>query len=344
MGRRVKAFAGLAILAAGGLAAEPLAAQSVESVYKGKQIRMVIASGPGGGYDTYARVLGRHIVKFIPGAPTIINQNMDGAGGVTAANWTYNIAPKDGTAILSPFNSTLFEPLFGNKAAQYDTRKFEWLGSIGKQQQTCLTWHTSPVKTLEDATKTEVVFAASGAASNSATTPKIVNEMLGTKFKVISGYGSTESRLAVERGEAVGLCQSWGTLKTAAPAWLQNKQINVLVQTGSSRQKDLPDVPLLSEKVSNPQDKAVLALLNLPEDAGRPFAMPPGSPAPLVAALRKAFDQTMADAGFLAEANKVAMEVDPVGGAELQRMIAEAFDSPAPLIERATRLLGRQTR
>jgi tripartite-type tricarboxylate transporter receptor subunit TctC len=305
---------------------------------------MVIASGPGGGYDTYARVLGRHMAKHIPGQPTMINQNMDGAGGVTAANWAYNIGAKDGTVIVAPYNTVLLEPLFGNKAAQYDTRKFEWIGSIGKQQQACFTWHTSKVTTIEDATKQEVIFAATGATSNSATTPRIINEMIGTKFKVISGYGSTEARLAVERGEAEGVCQSWGTLKTATPGWVQNKQINVLVQTGGSRQKDLPDVPLLAERVANPQDKAVLAFLNLPEDVGRPFAMPPGTPQHLVAALRKAFDVTMQDPAFLTEAEKVALEVDPVGGEMIQKLIAQAYDTPDALVKRAADLLSRQTR
>lgn len=339
------ALIGTMCLAAAALAATEAFAQSAEAeLFKGKQMRMVIASGAGGGYDTYARVVSRYMAKHVPGQPAFINQNMDGAGGLTAANWAFNVAPKDGTVILSPFNSIFYEPLFGNKAAQYDPRKFAWLGSIGKQQQTCLTWHTSPIKTIEDAMKREAVFAASGAASNSATTPKIVNQMIGTKFKVITGYGSTESRLAVERGEAEGLCQSWGTLKTAAPDWLQNKQITVLVQTGSSRQKDLPDVPLLSEKVSGAEDKAVLALLNFPEDAGRPLAMPPDSPAPMVAALRKAFEATMADKEFLAEADKVAMEIDVMTGAEVQRLLAAAYDTPNPLIDKATELLNRQTR
>ncbi len=342
--KSVAACGGALMLAAGLLTSADATAQSDESLFKGKQMRMVIASGAGGGYDTYARVVSRFMVRHIPGQPAFINQNMDGAGGLTAANWAFNVAPKDGTVILSPFNSIFYEPLFGNKAAQYDPRKFEWLGSVGKQQQTCLTWHTSPIKTIEDAMKRETVFAASGAASNSATTPKIVNQMIGTKFKVITGYGSTESRLAVERGEAEGLCQSWGTLKTAAPDWWQNKQITVLVQTGSSRQKDLPDVPLLSEKVSGAENRAVLALLNFPEDAGRPFVMPPGSPAPMVAALRKAFDATMADKEFLAEANKVAMEVEPMSGAEVQRLLVAAFATPQALIDKATELLNRQTR
>jgi len=342
--KSVAACGGALALAAGLLASAGAAAQSDESLFKGKQMRMVIASGAGGGYDTYARVVSRHMARHIPGQPAFVNQNMDGAGGLNAANWAFNVAPKDGTVILSPFNSIFYEPLFGNKAAQYDPRKFEWLGSVGKQQQTCLTWHTSPIKTIEDAMKREAVFAASGAASNSATTPKIVNQMIGTKFKVITGYGSTESRLAVERGEAEGLCQSWGTLKTAAPGWLQNKQITVLLQTGSSRQKDLPDVPLLSEKVSGAENQAVLALLNFPEDAGRPFVMPPGSPAPMVAALRKAFDATVADKEFLAEANKVAMEIEPMSGAEVQRLLAAAYETPQPLIVKATELLNRQTR
>lgn len=315
-----------------------------EDVPQGKTIALIIGSDAGGGFDTYSRALMRTMPKYLPGQPSIVLQYMPGATGITATNHLYNVAAKDGSVFGAISNSTLYEPLYGNQNAKYEPAKFGWLGSMGKQRPICVTWGASDIKSLEDAKKRIVAVSASSNTSNHATTPRLLNHLLGTKFKVITGYGSTESRLAVERGEAEGMCQSWGTLKTAAPSWLQNKQINVLVQTGSSRQKDLPDVPLLSEKVSDPQDKAVLALLNLPEDAGRPFAMPPGTPAPLVAALRKAFDQTMADEAFLAEADKVAMEVDPVGGADMQRLIAAAFDTPAPLIERATNLLGRQTR
>jgi tripartite-type tricarboxylate transporter receptor subunit TctC len=332
---------GAIALAVAAIASHGAVAQSSEPPYKGKQIKMVIASGPGGGYDTYARVLSRYMPKHIPGEPTFINQNMDGAGGITAANWAYNIAPKDGTVILSPFNSVMFEPLFGNKAAKYDPLAFAWLGSIGKQPAVCVTWKASPVTSLEDAKARESIMAASGIASNSATTPKIINEMIGTKFKIVPGYGTTEGRLAVERGEADGLCQAWGTLRTTVPGWLQNNQVNILVQTGSARDKELPNVPLLSDLVSSPTDKAVLKLLNLPEDAGRPFIMPPGTPVEMAAILRKAFQATMSDPEFLAEAQKVSMDIDPVDGMEIQTMLAAAYASPAPVVARASSLLGR---
>src|SRR3954452_23497276 len=179
-------------------------------VYAGKQIRMVIASGAGGGYDAYARALARHIGRHIAGNPAIISQNMPGAAGITATNWTYSIAPKDGTVILATYNALLAEPLYGNPAARYDVLKFEYIGSIGKQQNVCGTWHTSPIKTIEQAKTREVTVASTGATGNSASMPRILNGMLGTKFKLIMGYSTTEQRLAVERGEAEGICGlSW---------------------------------------------------------------------------------------------------------------------------------------
>ena len=324
-----------------GVAASAAVAQSGDALYRGKQIRMVVASGAGGGYDTYARVLIRHMGRHIPGEPTFVAQNMEGAGGITAANWAYNIAPKDGTTLLSPFNLNMLEPLFGNKLARFEPLKFEWLGSMGRQSATCAVLKTSGINSIEDAKKREVIMAASGATSNAATTPRIINEMIGSKFKVITGYGTTEGRLAVERGEAHGLCQAWATLKATMPGWLQNNLVNILVQTGSGRDKDLPNVPLLSELVQDATDKAVLRLLNLPEDAGRQFIMPPGTPPEMVAVLRKAFDATMTDPDFLAEATKAILDIDPIDGATIQRLLTEAYAAPAPVVARASALMGR---
>src|SRR5436190_14281411 len=235
------------------------AAQSADPVYKGKQIKMIIPSGAGGGYDSYARALARHLERHIPGNPTIVNQNMPAASGMAATNWGYNIAPKDGTVILSTYNALLLEPMFGNSSVQYDPREFEWVGSMGKQQQICVTWHTSPIKSIDDAKKREVIVSATGATGNSATMPKLLNTALGTKFKVIIGYSTAESRLAVERGEAEGICGlSYSTLKASNAEWIDNKRINVLVQTGTTPQPGLENVPLLSNLVSDPDNKKAL--------------------------------------------------------------------------------------
>jgi tripartite-type tricarboxylate transporter receptor subunit TctC len=314
-------------------------AQEPDAYYKGKQLRMIIPAGAGGGYDTYARVLAQHLEKHIPGNPPIINQNMPGASGMLATNWAAGVAPKDGTVIVSTYNALLLEPLFGNPAVKYDPRELEWIGSMGKQQQICVTWHTSPIKTIDQAKEREVIVAATGATGNSATMPKLLNTTLGTKFKIVTGYSTSESRLAVERGEAEGICGlSFSTLKASNPDWIVNKRINVLVQTGTRPQPELPQVPLLIDLVSNPDDKKVLEILAFPEEMGRPFFMPPGTPKPLVTAMRRAFDATMKDPAFLADGEKSRLEIDPVTGEEMEEMIRRAFATPKPLVQRALEL------
>lgn len=333
-GVRIGAFAIVAALALG----LPAAAQS-DGFFKGKQVRMVVPSGAGGGYDTFARVLSLHLRKHLPGNPTIVDQNMPGASGMLGTNWAATIAPKDGTVILATYNTLLIEPMFGNKAVRYDPRDFEWIGSMGKQQQICVTWHTSPVKSIEQAREREIVVAATGATGNSATMPKQLNQLMGTKFRVVPGYSTTESRLSLERGESDGICGlSYSTLKAAQPEWIDNKRINVLVQSGSSPQKGLESVPLVRSFVKDPNDLKVLDVLAFPEEIGRPFLMPPGTPKDVVQIVRRAFDATMKDPAFLADAEKARLDLDPVTGEEVEAIIRQAYSTPKELIERAAEL------
>jgi tripartite-type tricarboxylate transporter receptor subunit TctC len=337
-GRFIRAIvigAGAAVFMTGAAAAQGVS-------YEGKTLRMIIPSGAGGGYDAYARALAAHIADHLPGKPAVVNQNMPGASGMIAINWSASDnAPRDGSVLIATYNSLLIEPLFNNPQAKYDPRKFEWIGSIGKQQQICLTWHTSPIKSIEQAKEREVVVSATGATGNTATIPKMLNLLLGTKFKVVTGYTTTESRLAVERGEAEGACgHSYSTLKASNPDWIINKRINVLMQTGATVQRGLEDVPLLINLVSDPDDKKMLGLLAYPEEMGRPFLMPPGTPRPYVEAMRKAFDETLKDPAFLADAKKARLEVDPVAGAEMEKMIKAAFETPKALVERASQFKG----
>jgi tripartite-type tricarboxylate transporter receptor subunit TctC len=325
---------------AGVLLAGVAAAQTPS--YEGKQLRMIIPSGAGGGYDTYARVLSAHLEKHLPGKPTIINQNMPGASGMIGTNWAASdAAPKDGSVIVATYNALLLEPLFGNDKAKFDPRKFEWIGSIGKQQQICVTWHTSPIKSIDQAKQREIIVSATGATGNAATMPRMLNTMLGTKFKVITGYTTAESRLAVERGEAEGICGlSYSTLKASNPDWILNKRINVLVQTGTSAQAGLENVPLLINLVSYAETKKVLEVLAVPEEMGRPFFMPAGTPKEYVAVMRKAFDATLKDPDFLAEAEKARLEVEPLTGAQMERLLKSAYETPKPLVEQASKLRG----
>lgn len=324
------------VLAIGGGA--PAAAQS-EGFFKGKQVRMVIPSGAGGGYDTFARVLSLHLRKHLPGNPAMVDQNMPGASGMLATNWAASAAPKDGTVIVATYNTLLIEPLFGNPQVRYDPRDFEWIGSMGKQQQICVTWHTSPIKTIEQAKERQVIVAATGATGNSATMPKQLNTLIGTKFRVVPGYSTTEARLSMERGESEGICGlSYSTLKASSPDWIENKRINVLVQTGSTPQAGLETVPLLRNLVGSAEDKRVLDTLAFPEELGRPFLMPPGTPKNIVQIVRRAFDDTMKDPAFLSDANKARLDLDPVSGETMEQIIKDAYSTPKDLLQRAAEL------
>ncbi len=341
MGQKSLSVAALAI----GATALVFSLPAVAQVYKGKQIRMIIASGAGGGYDAYARILQRYLEKHIDGNPTIVNQNMPGASGMLAMNWAFNAAPKDGTVILATYNALLAEPLYGNPSVQYDPLKFELIGSFSKQQNICVTWNTSPIKSVLQAKDREVIVSSTGATGNSATMPKILNTVLGTKFKVVMGYGTTEARLAVEKGEVEGICGlSWSTLKASNPDWVQNKRINILVQTGAKAQADLPDVPVLLDLVNDPENKAIIKLLGFPEDMGRPFVMPPGTPKEMVAAVRRGFDAALKDPLLKQEAEKQLLEVDPVTGAEMEQILKEAYSQPKDLVKKASQFVTSEGR
>jgi tripartite-type tricarboxylate transporter receptor subunit TctC len=325
---------------ASAMCAGTAAAQAVS--YEGKTIRMIIPAGAGGGYDTYSRALTAHLERHLPGKPTIVNQNMPGASGMVATNWgASDAAPKDGTVLIATNNGLLMEPLFGNASAKFDSRQLEWVGSMGKQQQVCVSWHTSPLKKIEQAKEREVIVSATGVTGNSATTPKLLNAVLGTKFKVVTGYTTPESRLAVERGEAEGICGlSYNTLKASNPDWILNKRINVLVQTGTMPQPGLEQVPILVNLVSDPAARKVLEVFAYKDEMGRPIFMPPGTPKEYVEAMRKAFDATMKDPAFLAEADRLRLEIDPVTGAQMEKMIKAAYETPKPLVEQARQFKG----
>ena len=316
--------------------AKSLRAQVSDSYYKDKQIRMVIAGGAGGGYDLYARLLSHYIGRYIPNRPTIINQNMPGGAGITATNWGAKIAPKDGTVIVATYHALLLEPLFGNPAAEYAPPDLQWIGSIAKQQNVCFTWHASRIKTIDDAKRNEVTVSATGTSGHTHIIPTMLNAILGTRFKVIAGYQTAESRLAVERGEVEGMCgMSWSTLKAASPDWVSGNRMNMLMQTGNAPHVDLPNVPLLMNFIKDTNDRKVLSLIAAPDDMGRPFFMPPGVDPRLVAIIRDAFQNTIADPEFKAEAARRLLELDPLTGAQLQTMIRDAYQTSRPIIERA---------
>ena len=330
----------MAALVAFAIGSSAAAAQSASAPFAGKQIRMVIAAGAGGGYDTYARYLARQLGRHIAGSPTIISQNMPGAAGMAATNWAYAVAPKDGSVVLATYNSLLAEPLYGNSTARFDPRKFESVGSISKQQNICATWHTSPIKTIAQARTRELTVAATGATSDSATLPKILNAVAGTRFKVIAGYGTTEQRLAVERGEVDGVCGlSWSTMKAARPHWIKDNKLNVIVQLGLAKLPELPNVPAALDLVTDPVKKQVLALILMRQEIGRPVAAPPGVPADRLEILRRAFDETMKDPAFLAEAEKLQLEIEPLSARAIDALLANAFATPRTIVQQAAELI-----
>ena len=322
------------------------AAQTVEEFYKSKSITMLVGGGVGGGYDTYARVFARHMTQHIPGHPAIIAKNMPAASGLAAASAIYTTADKDGSTIAAFPNNVPMDPLFGNPGARYDAQKLGWLGSIGKLQNVCATWHTSPIKTLEAARGRDVIVAAAGATSNSAIMPRVLNALLGTRFKAVMGYdGGGGITMAVERGEAEGICGlSWSTMKASRPHWIRERLLNVIVQMGLQKLTDLPDVPSALGLVTDAESRAVLELILIRQEAGRPFAAPPGVPADRLAALRRAFEATLKDAAFLADADKAQLEVDPLTAREIEQLLAAAYGAPKAIVQKAAALIEPSAR
>ena len=308
--------------------------------YRGKQISMLIASGAGGGYDAYARALARHMARHIPGNPTIVPRNLPGAGGLIAANTLYNATPADGLTFAALTNGAAMDPLFGETAARFDGQKFNWLGSIGKLENICVTWQTSPITRIDQAKTREITVSATGATGNSAIMPRIVNQFLGTKFKVIGGYAEGAGQtLALERGEVDGICGlSYSTLKASRPDWFRDKKLNIILQIGLNKIHDLPDVPNAIDLVADTENKRVLELILIRQEMGRPFALPPRVPADRVQILRRAFEDTLKDPQFLAEAAKLQLEIDPLTGPEIQALLTKAYSAPKPIVERAATL------
>lgn len=316
------------------------AAQNAEEFYRGKSITMLVASGVGGGYDVYARTFGRYVSKHLPGEPLIVAKNMDAAGGLAAASTLYNTVEKDGLTIAALTNGVAMDPLFGNPGARFDAQKFNWIGSIGKLENVCATWYTSPVKTIQQARDREVMVSGQGATTNSVIVPKIINALLGTKFKVIAGYDTGGMTLSVERGETEGICGlSWSTLKASRPDWIANHRLNVIVQVALERLPDLAEVPSALDLVSEGENRRVLELILIRQEMGRPIVTSPGVLPERVALLRRAFDATMKDPDFLAEAVKQSMEIKPLAGAAIDKLLATAYAAPKPVVERAAALV-----
>ena len=304
-----------------------------EDFYKGKSISLIIASNVSGGYDTYGRLLARHIGKHLAGNPTIVTQNMPGAGGVRAANFLYALAPKDGTA-FGIFDQAMFlDQLLGVPGLRGDIRQFNWIGRMTSNSSVLFAWHTAAVKKIEDAFSHELIVAAPG--SNSRLNWTALNTLTGTKLKLLTGYeGPATAKIAMERGEVEALSLPWGVLRAENPEWLAEHKINLLLQTGLEKNADLPQLPRMIDLAKNDDDRKVLEIFAAPSLVGRSFAAPPGLPKERVEELRTAFMAVVKDQEFLAEVAKLGFDLDPLPGAELQAFFAKA-DYPPALLERA---------
>jgi predicted outer membrane repeat protein len=334
--RASRIVGGVLLVAALSGSASVARGQPAEDFFKTASLSMYVGSGGGGGYDAIARLVARHMSRYLPGNPNFVIKNMPTAAGVAAANFIYNSAPRDGSAILAAQNASLVLPLYDSPVAHYDPRKFEWIGSTDKQEAICVTWIGSPIRTLEDATKRDVPVAATGVSAGPGVYPKILNALFGTKFKVISGYDTGSMRLAVEKGEVEGICGlAWQTYKAISFDWIENKKINVLVQLGLTKNAELQDVPLALELLKNPDDRKVLELIVLPQEFGRPFVAPPGVPAERMAIYRRAFQAVLKDEQFRAESARQRLSIAALDDRQIQALLARAYGAPKPIHDRA---------
>ena len=316
------------------LAMQPGHAQPVADFYRGKTIQMLIGYTVGGGYDLNARVLARHMGKHIPGNPNIVAQNMAGAGSLRLANFLYNVAPKDGTAIGIVGRGMAMEPLIGGSATQYDARRYTWIGSVSDQVSLCATWHTSKVKSWNDMLKTDFTVGGEGSGSDPDMFATMIRSIFGVKVRLVSGYpGGNEINLAMERGEVDGRCGwSWSSIKITKPDWLKTKRINLALQMALHKNSELNDVPLIMDFARDERDRQILKLVLSRQEMGWPFTAPPDLPRERADALRAAFDATMKDPDYLAEANQRRLDVNPMTGAAIETLIGELYATPPDVI------------
>jgi tripartite-type tricarboxylate transporter receptor subunit TctC len=324
-------------------AVHPALADAVEDFYKGRTITVLIGYSVGGGYDTHARVLAHHLGKHIPGNPAIVTQNMPGAGSLRAANYIYNAAAKDGTTLGVFARGMAMEPLIGGTNAKFDATKLTWIGSAANEISLCATYATSPVKNWNDALSKEFTVAGNGSGSDPDVFANVLRNRFGVKNRLISGYpGSAEISLAMERGEIDGRCGwSWSSIKAEKSQWLAEHKLNLIVQLALEKAADLPNVPLITELATDDRQRQILKLIFSRQTMGRPFAGPPGIPAERAEALRKAFDLTMKDPEFLAEAEKRGLEINPVSGHDLEKLITELYQTPKDIVAEAHEAIER---
>jgi tripartite-type tricarboxylate transporter receptor subunit TctC len=308
---------------------------AADDFYKGRQILLLVGNNAGTAYDASARFLARHFGRQIPGNPTIVVQNMPGATGLTAANYIWKIAPKDGSVIANAHQSLPLRQLLGDPAVQYDAAQFQWIGSAEVSNQTIAIWHTVPVQSIEDIKTHEVIMGGTTSRADSSISLALSNKFLGTKFKVIQGYQANQIDIAMERGEVQGRAIIWGGLKSTKPDWLRDHKVKIVGQLGLKREPELPDVPLLHELAKDDDARRIMELFSAQLALGRPLYATAGVPKERVAVLRKAFDAMLSSPEFLDDARRGHFDIQLVTGAELDAITRKIMTTPVELANKA---------
>jgi len=310
------------------------------AAFAGKIVTMYIGFGPGGGYDMWARVVAAHIGKHLPGNPTVTPENLPGGGSYRAAGFMYNVAPKDGTAIALIARDAALGPLTGAPGAQFDATKLSYLGTPAIETNICIANNTAAVKTAHDLTEKELIVGDTGPGTGTHTYPLALNNILGMKFKPVGGYTSSATVfLAMERGEVDGICESLDSVNVRKPDWIASGTVSVLFQGGIKPNPTLKNVPFVIDLATKPEDKQAIEFLYAGQGIGRPFIAPPGLPPERLKMLRDAFDATMTDPEFIAEANLRKLTIDPENGEQLEALIKKTYATPPPIIDRVAKLI-----
>ena len=314
----------------------PAAAETPEEFYRGKAISIYVGYTAGGGYDVYARLLGRHMVRHLPAGAIVIIRNMEGAGSLRLANWLYSVAPADGSAFATVGRGVAFDQLLGRTGVQFDAPRFTWIGSMNDEVSVCVSMASSHVTKFSDLGKEKLIVGAAGAGNDDDLFPRIMNAILGTKMQIITAYpGGNDVVLAMERGEVMGRCGwSWSSIKASQPDWIAQNKINVLVQLGLSKHADLPNVPLIMDLATNDEERQSLKLIFARQALGRPFLAPPGIPSDRSAFLRSVFKKTVSDPELRAEADRAKIEIEPLTGENLENVINQVFSDTSPQLAR----------
>jgi tripartite-type tricarboxylate transporter receptor subunit TctC len=316
-------------------------AQSVVEFYKGKSIDLDIGYSVGGGYDLYARLIARRLGEHIPGNPFVVPKNMEGAGSLRLANYLYSAAPKDGTVIGAISRGAAFDPLLNENGANFDASKFSWIGSANNEVSVCVALSSSGITQFDDLFTKQLTIGSTGTGDDTYQFPALVNAVLGTKFKIVTGYpGGNDVSLALERNEVQGRCGwSWSSLKATRLNWVTRKRIVVLVQMSLSKHPDLPDVPLIMDLAKTDEQRQIFKMIFARQTMGRPYVAPPGLPADRQAALRKAFMDTMSDKEFLYDADQNKFEINPVNGEQMEMLVKEIYQTPPEVTRKAAAMV-----